>query len=59
MELVLPLLWWFDAVSLPVILVIYGVHRLEMPEYPAALYKPVLELLSRLSQVAQSEDKTL
>ena len=50
MELLLPLLWWCDGVSLTSALLVYLVHRLEMPEYPAALYQPLLRLLARLAQ---------
>ena len=40
MEFLLPLLWWCDALSLSAALVVYAVHRLEMPEHAAATAVP-------------------
>ena len=54
MEVALPLLWFFDGVSFYAAVVIYAVHRLEMPEYPVAFYQPLLRGLSTLSQFAET-----
>lgn len=57
MELVLPCLWWFDAIAWHTALLLYLVHRLEMPEYHGSVRKPLQETLTRLSQTGDYGDK--
>lgn len=50
MEVVLPVLWWCESISLPVAVLLYLVHRLEMPEYSASACKPLLQRLSQTGE---------